>query len=158
MRWLDVPYQRERHDGWCLPACVAMVTAYAGHPLSQHDVARWLGTRFIGTPASRIQWLAQRGWQVEYSTGSVENLEEWLQQSCPVILFVRTGDLRPHWIRDTPHAVVLAGLDAERAALFDPGLELNQPIMVAIGDLLLAWSPFDYTYAVMRPASARKKH
>lgn len=45
MPWLNVPHLRQDKDGWCLPACVAMVAAYWQQPLSPADVAHWLGTR-----------------------------------------------------------------------------------------------------------------
>ena len=80
MNWLNVPHLQQTETGWCLPACVAMVTAYWQRPLPQSDVARWLGTRGVGTPASRIQWLAQRGFEVVYRTGSLPELEAWITQ------------------------------------------------------------------------------
>jgi hypothetical protein len=54
----------------------------------------------------------------------------------------------PCWQIDTSHAVVLAGLEEDQAHLFDPAVE-NAPATVSVGDLLLAWSHFDYTYAVL---------
>ena len=76
MSWLTVPHLQQVRDGWCLPACVAMVAAYWQQPLTQADVANWLGTRDdIGTPAGRVQRLAQRGFDVIYRTGSVLELE-----------------------------------------------------------------------------------
>jgi hypothetical protein len=109
MPWLNVPYQQQLKPGWCLPACVAMVSAYWRQPLSQESVAQWLGTELIGTPVGRITGLVRRGFDVLYTTGSPVTLTEWLNQGVPPILFVRTGDLRPLWTLDTPHAVVLAG-------------------------------------------------
>jgi ABC-type bacteriocin/lantibiotic exporter with double-glycine peptidase domain len=147
MKWLNVPHLRQVELGWCLPACVAMVTAYWQHPLLQADVARWLGTRGVGTPSSRIQRLTQHGLEVIYRTGSLEELATWINQGVPCILFLRTGEL-PYWQVDTPHAVVLAGLEANSAYLFDPAVE-TAPIAVPLDDLMLAWSHFDYTYAVL---------
>jgi len=147
MPWLDVPHLRQDRDGWCLPACVAMVTAYWQQPLLQADIAGWLDTRDIGTPAGRIQRLAQRGFQVIYRTGSLAEVKTWLAKKVPCILFVRTGEL-PYWSTDTPHAVVLAGIEADNAYLVDPAVEIA-PAVVPVDDLLLAWSYFDYTYAVL---------
>lgn len=42
MPWLDVPHVQQADVGWCLPVCVAMVTAYLKQPLLQDDVAEWL--------------------------------------------------------------------------------------------------------------------
>ena len=147
MNWLDVPHQQQTETGWCLPACVAMVTAYWQHPLRQTDVARWLGARGVGTPASRIQRLARHGFEVIYRTGSLAELEMWIDQGVPSIIFLRTGEL-PYWQVDTPHAVVLAGLEANNAYLFDPAVE-SAPVTVSSGDLMLAWLHFDYTYVVL---------
>jgi len=65
----------------------------------------------------------------------------------PSILFVRTREL-PYWQIDTPHAVVLAGVEGDSVYLFDPAVEAG-PVSIPSGDLVLAWSYFDYTYAVL---------
>ncbi len=147
MLWLNVPHLQQDEPSWCLPACVAMVTAYLEQPLLQADIARWLGTRGIGTPASHIQRLTRRGFEVMYGTGSLAELETCLEQKRPCILFVRTNELS-YWQIDTPHAVVLAGLAADNAYLFDPAVEMA-PVIVSSGELMLAWSHFDYTYAIL---------
>jgi hypothetical protein len=126
-----------------------MVSAYWGTPVLQNDVARWLGTTDFGTPSSRIQRLANQRYSVIYNEGSLANIVEWLAQATPSILFVRTGDL-PYWEIDTAHAVIVAGLDREQAILIDPAVEAAY-CLTSIGDLILAWSHFDYTYAIVRP-------
>lgn len=151
MPWLNVPHLKQREAGWCLPACVAMVAAYWQQPLLQDDIARWLDASGVGVPASRIQRLAQRGFQVIYRTGSLDDLEAWMRRGVPCILFVRTGEL-PYWPVDTPHAVVLAGIESGHAYLFDPAVD-RAPMDVSVGDLMLAWSHFDYMYAVLRAAA-----
>ena len=45
MPWLNVPHQVEQQPGWCLPACVAMVSAFWEQPLAQEDSTRWQHTR-----------------------------------------------------------------------------------------------------------------
>lgn len=149
MPWLNVPYLQQTEPSWCLPACVAMVAAYWEQPLYQADVAQWLGTRYIGTPSSNVQRLSRYGFQVVYQTGSAAQLLYWLEQEVPCILFVRTGELS-YWQMDTPHAVVLAGLDNENAYLFDPN-ETDAPVTIPKDELLLAWAYSDYTYAVLMP-------
>lgn len=150
MPWLNVPHQKQSDAGWCLPACVAMVAAYWQRSFSQAEIARLLGVRGGGAPASRVQRLANHGFNVTYSTGSLSDLRDWLKHNAPVILFLRTGEL-PYWDIDTPHAVVLAGAEAEQAYLMDPGIDTG-PATVSVGDLMLAWSYFDYTYAVLKPS------
>jgi len=78
MTWLNVPHLRQNEDGWCLPACVAMVAAYYQQPLLQADIAEWLGVSGIGVPASRVQRLGQYGFEVIYRTGSLPELELWI--------------------------------------------------------------------------------
>ena len=148
MLWLNVPHLKQNKTGWCLPACVAMVAAYWQQPLVQEDVARWLGATNIGVPASHIQRMTERGFQITYRIGSLHDTQTWLQQGVPCILFVRTGDLS-YWKIDTPHAVVLAGIESDRAFLFDPAMD-TAPNDVPINELMLAWSHFDYTFAVLR--------
>ena len=150
MPLLNVPHQVEYKPGWCLPACVGMVSAFWQQLLAQEDVARWLETQQVGTPASRIVRLARRGFDVIYTTGAPATLVEWLDLGVPPILFVRTGDLLPYWTVDTPHAVVLAGLEGDNCVLFDPGLEVA-PSIVSYGNLLLAWLHTDDAYAILRP-------
>lgn len=123
MPWLKVPHLRQTEAGWCLPACVAMVAAYWQQPLLQDDLARWLDTRGVGTPSTRIQRLTQRGFEVIYKTGSLAELESWIGQGVPCILFLRTGEL-PYWQIDTPHAVVLVGLEADQVYLFDSAVDI----------------------------------
>lgn len=149
MPWLNVPHLRQARAGWCLPACIAMVTAYGQRPLTQDNIARWLGTSWIGTPSSRVQRLTGCGFDVIYRTGSISDLEGWLAQQIPCILFVRTSELT-YWHVDSPHAVVLVGLEAENAQLIDPDHEIA-PVTVSVDELLLAWSHSDYTYAVLKP-------
>ncbi|MDQ3248193.1 MAG: C39 family peptidase, partial [Chloroflexota bacterium] len=122
MHWLNVPHLQQSNPGWCLPTCVSMVSAYLAQPLLQDDVARWIGTRGIGTPSSQIQRLSRHGFEVFYGVGSLTTIEDWLVQQLSCILFVRTGDLRPYWKIDTPHAVVVGGFATDNVALFDPGL------------------------------------
>lgn len=148
MPWLDVPYIPQASDSWCVPACVAMVAAFRGESIIQEDVARWLGTTDIGTPASRIQWLSRRGFDVIYRQGSWQEVQGWLARGTPCILFVRTGDLA-YWGYDTPHAVVLVGGEGETAILLDPAYD-QTPVLVSLGDLMLAWSHLGYTYAVIQ--------
>lgn len=128
-----------------------MVAAYWQQPLLQADIARWLDTTAIGTPASRVQKMSQRGFEVVYRTGSLAELETWIKQGIPCILFIRTGEL-PYWQIDTPHTVVLVGLEAEEAYLLDPAVETT-PVRVLSGDLMLAWAYSDYTYCVLRSAT-----
>jgi predicted double-glycine peptidase len=91
---------------------------------------------------------------VHYSEGSLSELSAALAADNPPIVFVRTAELS-YWHEDTPHAVVLVGLDAVNAYLLDPAYEDEVPVRVARGDFLLAWSHFNQTYALILSRGSR---
>ena len=126
-----------------------MVSAYYGRSDSQANVARWLGTTAIGTPARNITRLEGYGFEVIYQEGSLQFLIDALERETPCIVFLRTGDL-PYWTVDTAHAVILVGLAAEQAYLHDPFFS-DAPKAVPIDALMLAWSSFDYAVATPTP-------
>jgi ABC-type bacteriocin/lantibiotic exporter with double-glycine peptidase domain len=123
-----------------------MVSAYWGQPLYQGDIARWLRTSEIGTPARNITNLSSYGFNVVYREGSLQFLVASLQQGVPCITFVQTEDL-PYWEVDTAHAVVFAGLEDDTVHLYDPAFP-DAPKRVSVEAFMLAWSFFDYAVAV----------
>jgi hypothetical protein len=127
-----------------------MVGAYCEQPLAQKDIAGWLHTRLVGTPAGRIARLARRGFDVLFTMGAPATLVEWLNQGVPPILLFRTGDLQPHVTVDTPHALVLAGIEGDNCVLFDPGLDVASGT-VLLGNLLLAGLHIDDAYKILCP-------
>lgn len=149
MSWLNVPHLQQPKDGWCLPACVAMVTAHLQQPLLQDDIAQWLGTDDdIDTPFRRIQRLGKRGFDVTLVTpGSFEAAKSWLSRQIPPIILVSTRELS-YWPGNFQHTVILAGETGETVHLFDPGVE-TAPVTIPTDELLLAWSHFDFSYAVI---------
>jgi ABC-type bacteriocin/lantibiotic exporter with double-glycine peptidase domain len=149
VRWLNIPHQIQSEDSWCLPACVAMVSAYWEQPLYQGDLVRWLKTTTVGTPARNVTLLQAYGFEVVYQEGSYELISEHFQKSIPCILFLRTGNL-PYWQRDTPHAVVFAGVEDNQVVLFDPAFS-KAPQMVDVDSFMLAWSYADYAVATLMP-------
>lgn len=68
----------------------------------------------------------------------------------PPIVFVWTSNL-PYWSVNTPHAVVVVGIDAENVLVNDPAFN-SAPQSIAAGDFLLAWAEFDYRYATITHA------
>ena len=150
MHWLDVPFQRQLEPSWCLPACVCMVAAYLEQPLLQEDVARWLDTQYLGTPASRVQRLTQRGFSVIYREGSLNEVRRLLDEGVPPIVFVQAGELS-YWDVDTWHALVLVGIDEGTVQALDP-MHGEHPVKIEIDELMLAWSHFDYKYAALQVA------
>jgi hypothetical protein len=126
-----------------------MVAAYWEQPLYQGDIARWLKTSYIGTPARNISRLNSHGFEVVYQEGSLNFLIASLLSGIPCIIFLRTGSL-PYWNTDTPHAVVLTGIEGERIFLFDPVFH-DAPQIVDVDAFLLAWSYADYMVATLVP-------
>ncbi len=152
MRWLNVPYLPQSEPGGCLAACAAMVLAYLEQPVLQEDVAHQIGARQFGVPASNIQRLAAWGLDVHYGEGSLDELSAALDSGSAPIVFVRTSELS-YWREDTPHALVLVGLDATHAYLLDPAYSDEVPAVVTLGDFLLAWSCFGQMYALITKRS-----
>lgn len=126
-----------------------MVASYWGQPLYQGDIARWLRTTEIGTPARNVNILVSYGFDVAYLEGSLQLLMASLQDGAPCITFVRTRDL-PYWEVDTAHAVILAGVEDDNVQLYDPAFA-DAPKIVSLEAFMLAWSTFDYAVAVLTP-------
>jgi len=145
---LNLQHQVQLEDSWCLPACASIVCSYWEQPIYQGDLARWFGTSSIGTPAKNITALTKFGFEVTVKDGSLELLRDLLLNNVPAILFVRTSDL-PYWQVDTAHAIVIAGLDVDTVYIFDPAFE-DTPKSVPIEEMMLAWSYFDYTLAIIK--------
>lgn len=126
-----------------------MVLAYLGISRTQDALANTLGLNPpFGVRHSNIKKLASMGIKVTYETGNLTGIRRWLEQGTPVIVFVQTGDL-PHWSGQTfQHAVVVVGVEEQIIYLMDPALG-EGPTPVEEEAFMLAWSWFDYTYAVL---------
>lgn len=152
--WLDVTHQKQSDPAGCLIACATMALLHLGHETTQANVARILGAQWFGTPASRVKRLERLGVEVLYGETSLDRLKTYLEQGLPCLIFLRTGDL-PYWSVDTPHTVLLVGLDDEdeMAYVNDPAFE-EAPQRIPLSHFLLAWSHFDYTCVVVRPTKS----
>lgn len=144
---LPVPIFRQQSDGACLPACARMVLAYLGLDFSEPYLAQLLGTQPAGTPAYHIRRLEKLGVTITYGQINETRLEIYLTANLPVIAFVQAGEL-PYWTHESFHAIVITGLVRERVTINDPAF--SAPQAVTLDELLLAWSEFDYYYAVIR--------
>lgn len=148
---LPVPYTPQLHDGYCLPACAAMVLGYYRVQATQADLARLMATGAAGTPFSRLQRLQRYGLHVEVATqGTVELLHASLAGGSPVIVAVH-GAWLPDVAVDSPHAVVVVGLSEVEVAALDPALTAAAQILNLDG-FLTAWIEMDLAYAVIRRA------
>ena len=163
---LAVPVRRQLGDGYCLPACVEMVLTSLvpskGRSIQQTEgpfgnqasLARALGTvPDVGTPISAVTSLTARIRQLRalnitfHPNGEPEDLERALDRGIPPILRVITGQL-PYWSENTPHAVVLVGLQEGIATVNDPAFD--EPQHLSFGDLCLAWDNGGYNYVLIQ--------
>lgn len=145
--WLRVPHHRQSQDGRCLPACARMVLAHLGQDVDESRLARLLKTRPFGTQADNVRLLNQLGCTVTFERGTEFDLRHWLEQQAPCIVFLKTEAL-PYWQVEHAHAVVLVGLSSDTAYVNDPAFD-SAPHPIPLDRFLLAWSEFDYEYAVI---------
>jgi ABC-type bacteriocin/lantibiotic exporter with double-glycine peptidase domain len=144
---LPVPHLEQSADGDCLPTCIAMILAYLHEPVDVARIARLLDTEEFGSIASRIHRLADWEYAVIYQSGSLAMLHDLIAAATPPIVFVWTGDL-PYWTVNTPHAIVILGLDDDTVWVNDPAFSAA-PQTIPVGDFLLAWAEFDNRYAAI---------
>ena len=83
---------------------------------------------------------------VAFGQISEARLRAYLLERIPVIAFVQAGELS-YWKHDSFHAVVVTGLVDDVVAINDPAF--REPQTVSLDELMLAWSEFDYTYAII---------
>ena len=147
---LNVPLLAQNNHADCLPTCIAMVLTFFGQSVSRDWLKQVLETTPIGTPGFKVLNLREHGYDVVYGAAVNERpLAEALADRVPPIALVYTSGL-PYWQRETAHAVVVVEF-GEQVALNDPAFPA-QPQRVSRDAFMLAWSEFDYLYAVIRPA------
>jgi hypothetical protein len=127
-----------------------MALAFFGIAKSQKQIAVQIGhIEGVGTPAPNVTCLSVFGVDAQYfESGTLDNLRRGVETGAVIIVFVRTGEL-PYWDRDTPHALVIVGIEADIIYVNDPAFE-DAPIAMAIGDFMLAWDEFGNQYAIAR--------
>jgi ABC-type bacteriocin/lantibiotic exporter with double-glycine peptidase domain len=145
--WLELPHWQQSSEGRCLEACVCMVLSRLGHPVAEDTVAHLFDSTPVGTPSSRVKRLDLWGHQVEYRSASLAELTEWLANDVPVIAFVHTMFL-DYWAENTPHAVVIVGLDDEHVYAHDPAFA-QAPQTCRIDGFIVAWIEMDQVVAVI---------
>jgi ABC-type bacteriocin/lantibiotic exporter with double-glycine peptidase domain len=146
---LNVPHYEQERASSCLPACVRMVLAFWQHFTSESKLANLLGTQSFGTPAPNIRRLEQSGFLITYESGALSIIESHLDKNIPSLVFVQTGDL-PYWDENTAHVIVAIGMNETTIFVNDPAFK-DAPQAIPIDDFLLAWSEFDYRYALIQP-------
>lgn len=147
---LNVPHYEQAQASSCLPACARMILAYWQYKADESELATLFGTQYFGTPAPNIHRLAQLNFLVTYESGRLSLIKNHLDEKIPCLVFVQT-DILPYWDEDVAHAVVAIGMDETTIFVNDPAFK-NAPQAIPIDYFLLAWSEFDYRYAVIQPA------
>jgi ABC-type bacteriocin/lantibiotic exporter with double-glycine peptidase domain len=125
-----------------------MVLAYLGHNLTEAQIAQVLRSYPFGTPAPNIRYLESLGLSVTFGQMSLSRLRAYLHEGVPCILFVQANELL-YSPSEGFHAIVVIGLDENTVYVNDPALETG-PQTVPLDYLMLAWSEFEYEYAVIR--------
>jgi len=99
-----------------------MVLAALGDERSEAQLAATMGSYEFGTPASWVKRLNRLGYQVEYDTFSLAQLQTALDRGLYPIVFVR-ADVLPWADFGGFHAVVLVGILPGAVMLHDPALD-----------------------------------
>jgi ABC-type bacteriocin/lantibiotic exporter with double-glycine peptidase domain len=150
MQLLPVEHHRQEQRTGCLAACAQMALQVLGIQRSQQELNHLLDLTDMGVPAPRIQRLNRLGVVVDYGTGDEYILRNAINRGLPPIVFLLSGDL-PYWQVDLRHAVLVVGYSEDDIFVNDPAFS-DSPKQVSWGDFLLAWSEFDYKYALIQPA------
>lgn len=146
---LNAPLLAQRNHADCLPICVEMVLAYYGKQVDSDWLRQVLEATPIGTPGFKVLNPAAHNFHVTYAPATDERvLLQSLADGTPPIALVQTNNLS-YWTIETAHAVVVTGMDDESVFINDPAFPVRQ--IVARNEFMLAWSDFDYLYAVIRP-------
>jgi len=127
-----------------------MALAYCDILETQAIIASQIGhIAGAGTPARNIVRLAALGVKVVWhESGSIEDLQQALTDYAIPVVFLRTGEL-PYWDYDTPHVVVVVGIEAETVYVNDPAFT-QAPLLVPLGDFQLAWDEFGGQWATLQ--------
>ena len=145
---LKVLHIQQPHSGACLPTCAAMILNYLQRPVPIKQLSNLFGTRFYGTPSSRITRLQQSGFRVTYQElTTFDELQHWIKSGHPPIVSIMTGFL-DYWIENTVHAVVVVGVDERYVYVNDPYFA-SAPQKTLIDGFLAAWIEMDEMAAII---------
>jgi ABC-type bacteriocin/lantibiotic exporter with double-glycine peptidase domain len=121
-----VPFVKQKDD-FCGPAAMASVLEYYGKHTSQEEIAGKVYTpKLEGALISDMENFARdNGFQVETINGSIDKLEDTINEGVPVIVLVDIGK----WKVSVPHYYVVYGYDkAEEVFILHTGDKSGQVI------------------------------
>jgi len=125
-----------------------MVLAYHGDERTEGEISQCLGTTPAGTRTERLHRLAGWGCEVVVEEMLLAELESWIAEEIPVIVWLDPTYLFPGWIAAKRHAVVVAGLLRDEVYLHDP-LRDEGPTAVPRPDFRDAWSATGFEAATI---------
>lgn len=148
----DVPFYPQQ-DYMCGPASLASVIMYwnRGNADVEEIAAGIYLERLKGTlPVDMLLYAREKGFDVEYYSGSMDDLREKLSGGFPLILFLNLG------LKSYPmgHYVVAVGYsDGVAAVLVHSGTEKESTM--SYSELERVWSMTDYATFIVRPKAGR---
>jgi len=140
---LTVPYLPQT-DALCGGAATAMVLRYWGDAHAGVDEFAPLVDRRAGGIAGDVlaKAIAAKGWSATVFAGSVERLQDEMQQQHPVIVLVADGSTLYHYL-------VVTAIDADRVVVHDPAWGPSRTI--PLPQFLRIWSPARFWSLLILP-------
>jgi len=126
-----------------------MSLAFLGDPVVEEQVTKLFESTGEGTLALRVLRLNKWGYKVTYRSGNLEELVAWLENGKAPIVLVKTQFLDYwDWSINTPHAVVVAGIENQEIYLNDPAFDVS-PQICSLDGFLAAWAEMDERVALI---------
>ena len=144
---LPVKHIQQEERAGCLAAVAAMYLDFLGISIAQSSLYRLFGTTEFGAVRFKLARAERYGARVIFGKNDEAALLHHLLNGQSVVLFVMTDEL-PYWDELTQHALLIIGYQAGTYFVNDPAFPTG-PISVFEEDLMLAWSEFDYAYAIV---------
>lgn len=137
----------------CGPAALASVIGYYGAGTGMDDVAKEVySSKLKGTlPMDLLIFARQKGFEVKYYKGNLDDLKASLKRKEPLILFLNLG----YSFYPVGHYVVAVGMDEGSSVVFaHSGMEKEQAYPMS--ELQEAWSKTGYSTLLVRPKARQE--
>jgi predicted double-glycine peptidase len=145
---LTVPYVRQTKE-LCGGAAAAMLFRYWGDAQADPNQFAPLLDRAAGGLATGVLATAieDRGWRTVRFTGSIETVADLLRDGRPVIVLLKVGNGRFHYL-------VVVGTSDTHIVVHDP--ERGPSRSVPVRDFLDAWEPAGFWALLVLPGRPRE--